>query len=241
MSGDPEETLVASLKRAAAALRDAGIPFALGGGFAAWARGAPPTEHDVDLFVRRDDTDRALQALENAGMKTERPPEEWLVKAWDDDVLVDVIFAPAGFEVTSEVLRRAEEFSVAGMEMPVLPATDVFVSRLLALDEHHLDFSALLVLARALREQVDWEAVATRTEASPFARTFLYLLEELRILGPQPGTRAYSGGRGPGGAEATASAISDRRPSAKVTPMPDATSDRSVADSGGPARSPRSA
>ena len=40
------------MKRAAAALRDAEVPYILGGGLAAWARGGPPTEHDVDFFVR---------------------------------------------------------------------------------------------------------------------------------------------------------------------------------------------
>ena len=44
--------LIDSMKRAAAALRDAEVPYILGGGLAAWARGGPPTEHDVDFFVR---------------------------------------------------------------------------------------------------------------------------------------------------------------------------------------------
>ena len=44
--------LIESMKRSAAALRDAQVPYMLGGGLAAWARGGPPTEHDVDFFVR---------------------------------------------------------------------------------------------------------------------------------------------------------------------------------------------
>ena len=51
------------MKRAAAALRDAEVPHLLGGGLAAWARGGPPTEHDVDFFVRAEDAERALEAL----------------------------------------------------------------------------------------------------------------------------------------------------------------------------------
>ena len=47
--------LIDAMKVAAAALRDADVPFLLGGGLAGWARGGPPTEHDVDLFVREDD------------------------------------------------------------------------------------------------------------------------------------------------------------------------------------------
>ena len=61
--------LIDSMKRAAAALRDADVPYILGGGLAAWARGGPPTEHDVDFFVREHDAERALEALVEAGMK----------------------------------------------------------------------------------------------------------------------------------------------------------------------------
>ncbi len=181
-SWEPDAALVATLKTAAATLRDAGVPFAVGGGFAAWARGAPPTEHDVDLFICRSDVDAALDALAGAGMRTERPPEDWLVKAWDGDVLVDLIFHPAGFEVTPAILARGETLNVAGMDLLVLPAGDVFVSRLLALHEHHLDFEALLPLARALREKVDWSQVRTQVEHSAYARAFLHLLEELDII-----------------------------------------------------------
>src|SRR5438034_8373529 len=86
------EDLVSSMKRAAAALRDADIPFMLGGGLAAWARGGPRSDNDVDFFVREDEAERALEALVESGMRAERPPEEWLLKAHDGDVLVDLIY-----------------------------------------------------------------------------------------------------------------------------------------------------
>ena len=73
--------LIEAMKAAAAALRDADVPYLLGGGLAAWARGGPPTEHDVDFFVKEADAERALAALMDAGMKPERPPEGWLLKA----------------------------------------------------------------------------------------------------------------------------------------------------------------
>ena len=59
--------LIETMKRAAAALRDAEVPHILGGGLAAWARGGPPTEHDVDFFVRAEDAERALEALATQG------------------------------------------------------------------------------------------------------------------------------------------------------------------------------
>src|SRR5919108_226095 len=113
------ESLVATMKRAAAALRDAEIPFMLGGGLAAWARGGPRTDHDVDFFVEEADAERAQQALVEAGMKPERPTEEWLLKAHDGDVLVDLIFKPSGDPIGPEYFQRANELEVMGQTVLV--------------------------------------------------------------------------------------------------------------------------
>src|SRR5436190_22310438 len=88
------ERLLAAMKKAAGVLQEAGVPWVLGGGLACWARGGPETEHDVDFLVKPEDADRAQEAFAEARLKTERPPEGWLVNAWVDDVLVDLIFEP---------------------------------------------------------------------------------------------------------------------------------------------------
>jgi hypothetical protein len=176
-----------ALKKSAAALREADIPFLLGGSLASWARGGPETRHDLDLMVRPQDVERATEALSAAGLRPEDPPEEWLVKAWDGDVLVDLIFAPKGMELTDEVIARGEVLSVLGMEMRVMALEDVLVTKLMALSEHALRYESLLPIARALREQVDWADVRARTSESPFARAFFVMLEGLGILtGAEP-------------------------------------------------------
>jgi predicted nucleotidyltransferase len=170
-----------TMKRSVAALREAGVPFLLGGSLATWARGGPESRHDLDLIVKPEDAERALEVLAEAGMRPERPPEEWLYKAWDDEILVDVIFQPRGLEVTDEVIERGEELHVLGITIPVMALEDVLATKLLALDEHKLDYSPVLQMARALREQVDWEALAERTRESPYARAFFALVEELDV------------------------------------------------------------
>ena len=184
MPGLDEEfaELIGTMKKAGAALRDAGIPFALGGGLACWARGGPQTEHDVDFLVKPEDARRAQQALGDAGFRIEDPPETWLLKAFDDDVLVDLIFDPQGGSVDDELLRRSDELEVAAMRLPVAPLEDVMVQKLLALSEQEPDYSSVLEIARALREQIDWHEVRARTDASPFAAAFFTLLDELDIL-----------------------------------------------------------
>jgi Uncharacterised nucleotidyltransferase len=171
-----------ALKRAAAALREADVPFLLGGSLASWARGGPESRHDLDLMIRPQDVDRALSALQDAGMRPERPPEDWLVKAWDGDTLVDLIFCPKGMVVDDEVIARGDAMSVLGMEIRVMALEDVLVTKLMAITEHALRFEGPLRMARALREQVDWDDVRSRTAASPFARAFFVLLDGLGIV-----------------------------------------------------------
>ena len=182
----PDETdldeLVDAMKKAGAVLQDAGVPFVLAGGLAAWARGGPESEHDVDFLVKPDDAERALQALANAGMRTERPPEGWLYKAYSGDAMIDLIFNPSGGPVTDEVLERGDELEVKAMPLRVASLEDVMVTKLLAVNEQEPDYGSVLEVARALREQIDWDDVRARTEGSPFAQAFFTLVEELGVV-----------------------------------------------------------
>jgi hypothetical protein len=173
-----------SLKKAVAALREAGVPFLLGGGLAVWARGGPETQHDLDFVIKPEDADRALQVLAGVGMRVEKPPEEWLHKAWDGDVLIDLIFAPRGIDVTDEVMERGELLHVAGITIPVMALDDVLATKLMALGEHQLDYTSVLTIARAVREQIDWDSLRARTAQSPYAKAFFTLCDELEIVPP---------------------------------------------------------
>jgi len=184
------DRIEAALKRAVSALRDADVPFLLGGSLASWARGGPETRHDLDLMIKPEDAERALQALEAVGMRPERPPEEWLYKAWDGDVLIDLIFGPRGLEMTDEVLARGERLSVLSLDVPVMALEDMLATKLQALDEHSLDYSPALQIARALREQIDWAELRSRTAASPYASAFFTLVEELGIAETTDARRA---------------------------------------------------
>ena len=181
---DSFPALIDTMKRAAAAMRDAEVPHILGGGLAAWARGGPPTEHDVDFFVRAEDAVRALEALVETGMTPERPPEGWLLKAYDGETLVDLIFHPAGGTVDDGYFERAEEMEVAAQTVKVASLGDVLATKLLAITEQDLDLGPVLEMARSLREQIDWDFVRKRTADSPFARAFFTLVEELGVVEP---------------------------------------------------------
>ena len=178
----PRPAIEASLKKAVAALREADVPFLLAGSLAVWARGGPEVRHDLDFVIKPEDADRALAVLEEAGMEPEKPPEEWLHKAWDGDVLIDLIFAPRGLEVTDEVIDRGELLHVVGITIPVMAIEDVLATKLMALHEHELDYTSVLRIGRAVREQIDWHSLRTRTRSSPYATAFFVLCEELGIV-----------------------------------------------------------
>jgi hypothetical protein len=84
--------------------------------------------------------------------------------------------------VTDEVITRGELLHVIGITIPVMAIEDVLATKLMALHEHQLDYTGLLRIARAVREQVDWPVLRRRTQASPYAVAFFVLCEELGIL-----------------------------------------------------------
>jgi hypothetical protein len=174
------------MKRAGAILREAGVPFALAGGLACWARGGPATDHDVDFLIRPKDADRAAEAMARAGLRVERPPEGWLVKTYVDDTLVDLVFEPSGGPVTDEWFARAEELEVKSMRIPVASLEDVLTTKLLALSEQEPDYGPVLEIGRTLREQIDWDEMRERTAGSAFAKAYFTLVEELGIVERAP-------------------------------------------------------
>jgi Nucleotidyl transferase of unknown function (DUF2204) len=174
--------LVDAMKRAAGAFADAETPAVLGGGLAAWARGGPVTDHDVDFFVREKHADAALQALSALGMRTERPSEGWLLKAWDGDVLIDLIHHPAGQVVDDGIFSRATQMDVMAQPLLVASASDILASKILALTEQDPNIRPVLEIARALREQVDWDFLRTTVQDTPFGAAMLTLVERLGIV-----------------------------------------------------------
>ena len=136
-----------SVKRVAGALREAEVPFLLGGGLAAWAYGGPGTGHDLDLMV-----------------------------------LVDIIFRAVGHDVDDGLFERAKDLEVNAVPMKVMSLEDIMVTKLLALDEHELDYERSLEFARSLRERIDWLTVRRRTRDSPYAKAFFTMVEELGVV-----------------------------------------------------------
>lgn len=192
------ETYDQAFRECAAALRDAGICFACMGSLALWALGgpAPNLQQDLDFAIAEPDAASAAAALIAAGFIVEVPREDWLFKAWTgrpsahDSVLVDLIYAPAGVEVTTDLLARCEVRSVLAMDVRVLSATDLLITKLFSLTEQAADYTSTLQFARSLREQVDWLELAELVEGTPFGEAFLTMVDRLAL---RPGLPSRDG------------------------------------------------
>ncbi|MEV7231816.1 MULTISPECIES: nucleotidyltransferase [Polymorphospora] len=182
MSHRVDEGLLNTLKRVAAVLKQSDVPFALGGSFAVYAHGGHSSDHDVDFLIREQDVERCLEALVEAGFTAERPPEDWLVKVYDEGRMVDLIHRPIETPVTDETFTDTVVRPVDAIQMPVLSATQLMVHKLLSFSQHYCDFARGLPLARSLREQIDWDRVRKETEHSPYAEAFLVLLDRLDVV-----------------------------------------------------------
>lgn len=181
-SPSDSDPLREALKTVAVRLKQADVPYALAGGYAAWARGGPEPDHDVDFVVAAVDIDQAKAALSGDGLRVEQPPEDWLFKVYVDDAMVDVIHHFGAFALERSMFEDCDELEVLSVCMPVMTATQVVWSKLRALDEHSSDFGAQLPTLRALREQVDWADVEERVGDNDFAAALLFLGRRLEIV-----------------------------------------------------------
>lgn len=190
---DRTQAILDAAKQVGSLLKAAGHRFALAGGVAAYAHGAPLSlRHDVDFCIIRADAEAVADTLRKEGVHVYQPPEDWLIKARCRGEQIDLIFELAQRPIDEEFLSRAQELSVNSVRMPVIAATDLVGSLLAAFSEHHCDFGAVLPIARLLREKVDWPRLRAQFGAQPMPDAFLYLLERLDVI-PARGTHDEDG------------------------------------------------
>lgn len=150
------------------------IPYALIGGIAISGMGRPRSTHDIDLFVRPEDAEATLEALVQAGFESERPELKWLLKAWKEDHMVDIIFRSQGdIYFDPEMQSRAQNITFHGRQIPAVPPEDLIIIKASVHQEvgpHHW-WDALALLTHA---NIDWDYLLKRARKAP--RRLLSLL-----------------------------------------------------------------
>ncbi|MER6572827.1 hypothetical protein ABT288_43410 [Streptomyces sp. NPDC001093] len=185
---DRSQAILEATKEIGALLKRAGHPFALAGSVAVYAHGGSRyLQHDADFCVLSDDAEAVVATLREAGLPIRTPPEDWLLKTTCRGQNVDIIFSLAHQPVTKDMLERAHVLPVDSVLMPVLSPTDLIHSLISAFSEHYCDFGAVLPVARAVREKVDWDELRAACGDQPMPAAFLFLLERLNVIDPQEG------------------------------------------------------
>ena len=147
------------------ALERSGIRYMLGGALALNAHtGIWRDTKDLDVFVPREVVPRVLKTLEEVGFETEVEDPLWLAKAWRGDLFADVIHATHNGTgpVRESWFACAEEISVLGRRVLVVPAEEMILSKIFVLAKDRCDVDDVLHLIFATRGDLDWERILAK-------------------------------------------------------------------------------
>src|SRR5262245_6599680 len=114
-----------TLGRVGQVLGDAGVPFAVVGGFAVIEHGYERFTNDVDLLLHARDLFRAMKALKGVGFRGRRTPLG--VRLRDERTGVDVDLVGTTFDGDEQALARARR--TRGL-LPVIPVAHLVLMKL---------------------------------------------------------------------------------------------------------------
>lgn len=166
--------------RAMEVLLEAGVPFVVGGAYAyATYTGIYRDTKDLDLFPRRRDALRGLEALERDGWRTERTDEVWLYKAFRGEYFVDLIFSSGNgvAEVDDEWFIHAKVATVFGQRCLVAPVEEMIWSKAFVNERERYDGADVNHLLLKAGAQMDWQRMLRR-----FDRYWEVLLSHLMLF-----------------------------------------------------------
>ena len=146
-------------------LSDAGVPFLVGGSHAFLEyTGIARVTKDFDLFLRREDIERASEALRGAGYRTELTFPHWLAKAWQHDDFVDLVFSSGNgvCPVDDGWFDHAVETQVLGMPVKIVPCEELLWQKSFLMERERFDGADVMHILRARGPQLDWTRLSAR-------------------------------------------------------------------------------
>ena len=151
-------------------LRHEGIPFAVGGAYAQrFHTGIVRQTKDLDLFLKRQDLERALNLLNTAGYRTEVTHPHWLGKVYaahdvSGDDFVDIIFSSGnGVAVVDDALfEHAYEGVLRGVPVLWCPVEEMIWSKAYVMERERYDGADVAHLLHVCGKRIDWERLLAR-------------------------------------------------------------------------------
>jgi len=150
---------LAMYKESVDAMERAGVPYVVGGGIAVAAYGRIRATKDIDLYIKPEDTGRALEALRQAGFEVNPMSDvRWLAKGYKSGMQVDFILENIGCIITTdETIERGRQMLVFGSRMRVMSPEDLVFRKMLAMRCLRDDwYDCIAVLSNTYRT-FDWD------------------------------------------------------------------------------------
>ena len=163
--------------RAMGVLDASGVPYLVGGAYAlASHAGIVRHTKDLDVFVRRDDAERALDVLGRiGGWRIERVFPHWLAKAYDtsgltgppvgdDPAFVDVIYGSGNglCAVDDEWFANAVEGRSLGRPAMLCPAEEIVWTKAFIQERERYDGADINHVILARGRSLDWARLLRR-------------------------------------------------------------------------------
>lgn len=138
------------------------IDFLVGGGFALYFHlGQWRATKDLDLFIRRQELEPALEALSREGFACELTDERWLGKARRGGALTDLIFCSYNglFPVDDEWFAAARTGELFGVPVRLVAPEEIIVSKAFVAARDRFDGSDIAWLLRTFGADLDWDRI----------------------------------------------------------------------------------
>ena len=160
-------------------LQDGGFEPLVGGAYALRTHtGIWRDTKDLDLFLRKDRVEGALEALDQAGYRTEFTDRLWIAKAFSDPYFIDLIFSSGNGlgTVDEHWSRRAGTCEVLGIPALVVPAEEMIWQKAFIQERERFDGADIHHLLRCKGAQLDWEHLLGRFGEKHWEVLFVHLI-----------------------------------------------------------------
>ena len=162
---DADSAPHAFYRRVMSRLDETGVPFLVGGAYALFRFTSMKRDtKDFDIFVRREDMERAMAALEDTGCHTEFTFPHWLGKAVCGENFVDIIFSSGNAVATvdDEWFAHAPEGEVLGRRARLCPAEEMIWSKAFIMERERFDGADVHHLFLRCGPALDWPRLLRR-------------------------------------------------------------------------------
>ena len=179
----PEEHPNAAYATALAALRAARVPHVVGGGLAIQHYGRRRSTKDLDLFVRPNDVEAALNALTAAGFTAMDTDAAWLRKAIRGDAHIDlVVYSMGSIPLTDDEIERSLSVDLDGVPMRIFRPEDLLLRKIYLIRDAGPDWHDAFSILESEGANLNWSMVE-RDDLDPRPLAGFLLVADSRIPG----------------------------------------------------------